>query len=125
MKKQTLGILIALSASTMIFISLVLTKQPEHTITSKSELRPYTVQEVASHSGKADCWTIIDSQVYDITDYVSEHPGGDEILRACGKDATVLFHTRRDSNGRIGSGTPHSSNAENVLDSFKIGTTSN
>lgn len=31
-------------------------------------------------------------QVYDVTPYVEEHPGGDAILRNAGGDATEGFH---------------------------------
>lgn len=44
------------------------------------------------HSKKSDCWTVIDGKVYDITNYVKSHPGGNVILRAAGKDGTALFN---------------------------------
>ena len=31
-------------------------------------------------------------QVYDVTDYVDFHPGGDAILRNAGGDSTAGFH---------------------------------
>ncbi len=30
--------------------------------------------------------------MYDLTSYVEQHPGGDAILRAAGKDASLGFH---------------------------------
>lgn len=81
-----------------------------------------TADVVKKHSSKDDCWTIIEGQVYDITDYVSGHPGGQEILRACGGDATTLFTKRETAEGEeVGSGTPHSSNAQKQLSKFLIG----
>ena len=38
-------------------------------------------------------WTVIDGQVYDITNYINIHPGGaKKIMRGVGKDSTELFH---------------------------------
>ncbi|KAI4980826.1 cytochrome b5-like [Hordeum vulgare subsp. vulgare] len=52
----------------------------------------YSFQEVRKHSERQDCWLIISGKVYDVTPYMEEHPGGDEVLLACtGKDATADF----------------------------------
>lgn len=32
-------------------------------------------QEVAKHDNKDSCWVIIHGRVYDITDFLPEHPG--------------------------------------------------
>jgi len=83
----------------------------------------FTAEEVMKHNSKADCWTIISGSVYDITSYIPRHPGGDEILRACGEDATTLFTQRQTRDGEpVGSGSPHSSNAQDLLNKLKIGT---
>ena len=37
---------------------------------------PYTRDEIARHASVDDLWVIIDDKVYDLTDYVDEHPGG-------------------------------------------------
>ena len=83
----------------------------------------YTIEDVKQHDSKSSCWTIISESVYDITSYIPRHPGGEEILRACGADATTLFTARQTSEGQpVGSGSPHSSNAEDQLEKLKIGT---
>lgn len=52
----------------------------------------YTLSEVAKHNDTKSCWVIISGNVYDLTNWISEHPGGQEtILGACGKDATSEF----------------------------------
>lgn len=85
----------------------------------------YSFEEVAKHNKESDCWTYIDKIVYDLSEYVPDHPGGVEILRACGTDGTSLFKNRKNRSGEsIGTGTPHSSSAENLLVEFKIGTLS-
>jgi cytochrome b involved in lipid metabolism len=38
-------------------------------------------------------WTVIDNKVYDITNYISMHPGGKRnILKGAFKDASEVFH---------------------------------
>ena len=49
-----------------------------------------TMDEVKKHNNKNDCWVIIENNVYDITNYLRFHPGGDIILDAAGKDGTSL-----------------------------------
>ncbi|KAE8331433.1 FMN-dependent dehydrogenase-domain-containing protein [Aspergillus sergii] len=51
-----------------------------------------TVEEVAQHNTRDSCWVIIRGYVYDVTDFLSEHPGGTAvILRFAGQDATVEY----------------------------------
>ncbi|KAI9093940.1 hypothetical protein K1719_026938 [Acacia pycnantha] len=51
-----------------------------------------TFEEVAKHNRKKDCWIIIHGKVYDVSEFLDEHPGGDEVLLlATEKDATDDF----------------------------------
>lgn len=78
--------------------------------------------EVSKHATVQDCWTIIDNKVYDITEYIPRHPGGGEILRACGTDGSTMFNQRTTESGEvIGSGTAHSPSAESQLKQYLIG----
>lgn len=84
--------------------------------------KTFTMAEIATHNSKTDCWTVISGQVYELTDFVNRHPGGNEVVRACGIDATTLFTSRTAEDGQpIGSGTPHSQVAQEQLDQLKIG----
>ncbi|KAK5036965.1 hypothetical protein LTR13_005345 [Exophiala sideris] len=48
--------------------------------------------EVAEHSSRESCWVIVKGQVYDITGYLDQHPGGSTILlQYGGKDATAIY----------------------------------
>ncbi|PKA57805.1 Cytochrome b5 [Apostasia shenzhenica] len=52
----------------------------------------FTLAEVSKHSSREDCWLIINGKVYDVTKFLEDHPGGDEVLLAAtGKDATDDF----------------------------------
>ncbi|KAJ3110052.1 hypothetical protein HDU96_006942 [Phlyctochytrium bullatum] len=37
-------------------------------------------EDVSSHNTREDCWMVIDKKVYDITKFLDEHPGGEEVL---------------------------------------------
>ncbi|MEK7602858.1 MAG: cytochrome b5-like heme/steroid binding domain-containing protein [Patescibacteria group bacterium] len=88
----------------------------------EQEIKFFTKDDVIKHNSKSDCWTIIEDQVYDLTKFIGRHPGGDEIIRACGTDGTSLFTERKTEDGEaVGSGTPHSTNASSELQSLKIG----
>ena len=54
--------------------------------------------ELSKHNNDKDCWVSIDNKVYDLTDFLDEHPAGPQsILDLAGKDATEIFdsvHTR-------------------------------
>ncbi|KFL61961.1 uncharacterized protein TERG_12291 [Trichophyton rubrum CBS 118892] len=51
-----------------------------------------TGAEVARHSSAASCWVVLHGQAYDVTDFLPEHPGGQQIiLKYAGKDATAEF----------------------------------
>lgn len=90
---------------------------------TSDQAKAYTLSEVAQHASRDDCWAIISGDVYDLTEFINRHPGGDEILRACGTDATTLFNSRQTQDGQwVGSGTPHSQAAMEQLARLKIGT---
>ncbi|WVZ16318.1 hypothetical protein V8G54_009300 [Vigna mungo] len=57
-----------------------------------SSTKTFTFEEVAKHNHKNDCWIIIKGKAYDVTPFLDDHPGGDEVLvTATEKDATIDF----------------------------------
>lgn len=86
----------------------------------KSSVKSFSFQEISKHNKKGDCWLIVDSKVYNVSDFTYKH--NRDILSGCGKDATRLFKTRiADDGKKIGSGMPHSENARKMLEKFYIG----
>ncbi len=58
-----------------------------------SGLRKITTSELAEHSSQFDCWTAYNGKVYNITQYLPYHPGGDKkLMLGAGKDSTDLFN---------------------------------
>lgn len=52
----------------------------------------FSREEVKKHNVKEDCWLIIENKVYNVTDFVSSHPGGELlILDVAGRDVTDPF----------------------------------
>ncbi|KDP20335.1 hypothetical protein JCGZ_06421 [Jatropha curcas] len=75
------------------------------------EEKVFTLAEVSEHNTPKDCWLIIDGKVYDVTKFLDDHPGGDEVLlSATGKDATDDFED-------VG----HSTSAKEMMDQYYVG----
>ena len=53
----------------------------------------FTAAEVSTHSSKSDCWSIVNGRVYELTEWISQHPGGEAVVEAmCGNDSTAAFN---------------------------------
>lgn len=105
-----------MNKKTIIIITLILVVVVGFIFLNKKELRPITLEEIGTHNSKESCWTTIDGGVYDVTNFISKHKGGDKILAVCGIDGTDLF-TGKSPMGRI-----HSKVATKLLSKMKIGT---
>lgn len=58
-----------------------------------SSTRKITKAELAEHCTQFDCWTAYNGKVYNITQYLPYHPGGDKkLMLGAGKDSTELFN---------------------------------
>jgi len=56
-------------------------------------LQTLTRAEVAKNNSEDSLWFIIDSKVYDVTDFLDAHPGGESVLKqVAGTDATEAFY---------------------------------
>jgi cytochrome b involved in lipid metabolism len=52
----------------------------------------FTLAEVSQHASEDSCYTVVGSNVYDITSYIPYHPGGKrDIMKICGRDGSSLF----------------------------------
>lgn len=51
----------------------------------------WSYDEVAKHASRDDCYVVLYDKVYDVTDFLPDHPGGTQIiLKYAGKDATYV-----------------------------------
>ncbi|KAG0354681.1 hypothetical protein BC939DRAFT_480160 [Gamsiella multidivaricata] len=77
-------------------------------------VKVYSLKEVAKHTEADDCWVIHNNKVYDVSGFVADHPGGEElILDHAGKDITELM---KDEIEHL-----HSEGAYEMLDELLIG----
>ncbi|XP_062817699.1 cytochrome b5 isoform X1 [Anolis carolinensis] len=71
----------------------------------------FTMDEVAKRSTGKETWLVIHGRVYDVTRFLDEHPGGEEVLlEQAGQDATESFDD-------VG----HSEDAHEMLKQYLIG----
>jgi cytochrome b involved in lipid metabolism len=40
-----------------------------------------SVEEIKKHASEQDCWIVVDDVVWDITEFIPSHPGGNESKR--------------------------------------------
>lgn len=75
----------------------------------------FTMVQVASHNSASSCWSVIDGNIYDLTNWIGQHPGGEQAIKGlCGIDGTAAFH------GQHGD----SKKQANILATMKIGSLS-
>ncbi|GAB4219411.1 MAG: hypothetical protein Fur009_5480 [Candidatus Microgenomates bacterium] len=77
--------------------------------------KTFSMNEVKKHNSLSDCWLIINSKVYDVTNFIDNHPGGKAIANFCGQEATQAFNTKGKK------GKPHKPEAYDVLKNLYIG----
>lgn len=71
-----------------------------------------TMADVEMNDSEESCWSVIGGIVYDLTDWISEHPGGaSRIIQLCGTNGSRLFQ------GQHGG----SSGPESTLDRYFLG----
>ncbi|KAF8965175.1 fatty acid alpha-hydroxylase [Entomortierella lignicola] len=80
-------------------------------------VQTYTPAQVKDHNNENSCWVINNNNVYDVTSFIMDHPGGEEfILDYAGKDISLIM---KDELSHF-----HSEGAYEMLEEFLIGTIS-
>ncbi|XP_030766124.1 cytochrome b5 isoform X1 [Sitophilus oryzae] len=75
-------------------------------------VQEYTKAQVRDHNKKESVWVLVHNDIYDVTAFLNEHPGGEEVLlEQAGKDASEAFED-------VG----HSSDAREMMLKYKVGT---
>lgn len=76
-----------------------------------SELKRFTREEIQNRNSKQDAVFIINNEVYNVTSFLDDHPGGHEVLlNVAGKDASEDFED-------VG----HSTDAKEMMKKYIIG----
>ncbi|XP_023230450.1 cytochrome b5-like [Centruroides sculpturatus] len=78
---------------------------------TQEKLKTYTLEEIAKHNDKNSTWLLIHNKVFEVTKFLEEHPGGEEVLlEQAGKNATEAFED-------VG----HSTDARELMKQYMIG----
>lgn len=115
MNKIAYTAFIAFLASILTLLSASALSQSDDEARDDEALDAVTWDELAEHDGAESCWKAIHGRVYDVTDYIPDHPTEEEVvLEWCGRDATEGWENKRP-------GVPHSPRAESRLESLLVG----
>jgi len=129
-----IGILVAFSFLTAVFVTGILMSQNNQKITNdalngatnsnfggnntganNSGGVTLNLAEVAKHNTSNNCWLLISGKIYNVTSFLPSHPGeAQSIIQDCGKDATLDFDTK-------GGQGNHSQTAQSMLTDYYIG----
>ncbi len=90
-------------------------QEPKTQAQQEDVLAEITMEELARHDHEDSCWNAIDGKVYDVTDYIPDHPTDPEVMYEwCGRESTEAWETK-------GYGRPHSRRAERMLEPMLVG----
>ena len=91
---------------------------PKPTATEKPTAEPtveatgYTMEKVKANNSATSCWSVINENVYDLTNWINQHPGGSGAIRGlCGTDGSTEFAAKHKGQ----------SNPESRLASYLLG----
>jgi cytochrome b involved in lipid metabolism len=60
----------------------------------------YTMAKVKENNSAASCWSVINGNVYNLTQWINSHPGGQSVIRGlCGVDGTSSFNGKHRGDG--------------------------
>ncbi len=81
-------------------------------IETKPAVKTFTMVEVALHADATSCYSVVNGAVYDLTNWITKHPGGQQAIKGlCGKDGTPAFTGKHGGQQK----------PETTLAGFKIG----
>ena len=61
----------------------------------------YTMAQVRANNTAKSCWSVIDNYVYNLTNWISAHPGGSgAIVFLCGTDGTNAFKAQHENQSK-------------------------
>ncbi|TYJ56604.1 hypothetical protein B9479_002696 [Cryptococcus floricola] len=65
----------------------------------QGKVKKISIEDVLEHKEGERIWVVIRGEVYDMTEFLEDHPGGDEIITSNrSKDVTPLFNPRHPTN---------------------------
>jgi cytochrome b involved in lipid metabolism len=53
------------------------------------------MEKVKANNSATSCWSVINENVYDLTNWINQHPGGSGAIRGlCGTDGSTEFASK-------------------------------
>ena len=93
-----------------------------------SQMQTFTIDQVKQHATSSDCWVIVNGKVYDVTQFIFDHPGFHsfpivENLIRIGGEALILDHSGTDITSLMKNDMEHihSDTAYEMLKDYCIG----
>ena len=84
------------------------------TMSVSKRVRIFTLEDLDVHKSTHSCWVAFKGKVHDVTPFVADHPGGEDlILNNAGKD---VEHVMKDKDSH-----DHSESAYEMLEEYVIG----
>ncbi|MFZ2886546.1 MAG: cytochrome b5-like heme/steroid binding domain-containing protein [Minisyncoccia bacterium] len=84
----------------------------EQSLQNTTETSGISMADIAAHADDSSCWTAINGNVYDLTSWIPNHPGGEQAIKQlCGTDGSAKFNNMHGGDAK----------KETVLAGFKIG----
>ncbi|KAJ8087261.1 fatty acid alpha-hydroxylase [Marasmius tenuissimus] len=81
---------------------------------SKRSFKIFDAEDISAHKSSSSCWVSRNGRVYDITSFLPDHPGGDDIvLKYAGQDIGAAMADKTEHE--------HSDAAYEMMDDFCIG----
>lgn len=77
-------------------------------------VRIYTLEDLATHKCAQSCWVTLKGKVYNVTSFVSDHPGGDDLILNNADTDVESIMKDKDSHD-------HSESAYEMLEEYVIG----
>lgn len=112
--KKTIGIIVAIifviGAGYIVYAGRPVMSSPPSastagtqtgTTTTTDTAKSYTIADVQAHNTQASCWSTIGGDVYDLTSWITRHPGGPQtIIGLCGTDGTSAYNGQHGNSRR-------------------------
>lgn len=74
---------------------------PKATTSATTSAATYSAADLKKHATAASCWSAINGDVYDLTKWISQHPGGQSTIKAlCGIDGSTMFDNQHGGQSR-------------------------
>ncbi|XP_037084697.1 cytochrome b5-like [Pollicipes pollicipes] len=109
--KQVLQMAVSTLDTLSTLLGLTVLSEPARPRAAGAPAPVFTLDQVAEHCWRDDCWVVLYDRVYDVTRFLGLHPGGaDILLENAGRDATSAFH-----------GVGHSPAAADAMRPYQVG----